>query len=109
MTMDAQRGTGTDDFFNGGWFFSESPYSGAMAGGSYKAAEAPTGFAAARGFVNDCVPFKQSFTLDLEHGDGNNAPDMDYTSVVYWYQANPEAPLKPSSDFDVVRDLYAKR
>lgn len=108
-TMDAHYGTGTDDFFNGGWFFAENPYDGPMAGGGYKSAAAPTGFAAARGFVNDAVPFNQSLTIDLEHGEGNNAPGMDYNSVVYWYQTSPEAPLKPTRDFDLVRELYAKR
>lgn len=105
--MDAQNGTGTDDFFNAGWFFAESPYDGPMAGGGYKSAAAPTGFAAARGFVNDAIPFRQSFTLDLEHGEGNNAPGMEYDCVVYWYQSSPEAPLNATPDFDRVRDLYA--
>lgn len=83
------RGTGTDDFFNAGWYFSENPYSGSLAGGSAKKGGAPTAFAASRVMVNDAVPFENSFRLDFEHGNNNSTSGITYRALWFWYQDTP--------------------
>ncbi len=110
LTIDGEadsafHGTGTDDYFNAGWYFATGPFSSPVSSASHKAATAPTGFAATRSLITDPVPFSSSLTFELEHGDMNNAPGVNYTSVAYWYQAAAEAPLFKNSELKAVKEL----
>lgn len=86
-TVDGQvvlRGTGTEDFFSGGWYFRGNPaHSPCVA----VAAIDPrlVRVRVARFLLVDPLPFRERCELVLEHGGGNDAPGSDYAAVVWWY------------------------
>lgn len=100
------HGTGTDDYFNAGWYFSTGTYSTPTHGTTLKTAEAPTGFSAFRNLVTEPVPFKSSFSFELEHGGRNDQPGMNYSSVAYWYQREREPQVWTIPE---LRDVSLKR
>ncbi|MBI2302444.1 MAG: DUF2961 domain-containing protein, partial [Armatimonadetes bacterium] len=77
------HGTGTEDYFNGGWYFGgpgRQPLWGVTVhddGGSR--------CHAFRLHVTDCVPFQRQASLHIEHGAVNDYPSSDYAGVTYWY------------------------
>jgi hypothetical protein len=88
-------GTGNEDYFNSGFYFSKGPYSAPHWGctvRSYLASRC----AAYRFHIADAIPFKQSIVVDMDHGYANQV-ETDYSSVAYWYQTEPHAefPLLP--------------
>jgi len=78
------NGTGTEDYFNGGWYFG-------------KTGSAPLygcGLLDERGIVHayrlhltDLVPFQHAAKIMMEHGPVNSWPNSDYAGVTYWYAA----------------------
>ncbi len=85
------HGTGTDDYFNAGWYFAEGASSNPTSGVTLKEARKPNGFSAFRSHFTEPVTFSDSFVFNLEHGPNNDRPGVNYTSVSYWYQ-NDKAP-----------------
>lgn len=91
LTVDgAERlfGTGTEDYFDGAWFFRRGPYAEPYAGAPMMPC-AKKLLAAYRWHIADCIPFKSSLKVDLEHGPRNDSPGCRYRSVAYWYAARP--------------------
>ena len=82
------HGTGSEDFFNGGWYAlmdrwdgaTSLPLSGAL---EYSIPLGRTG--AYRFFIGDKIPFEKSFLQTIEHGPEHNAWPSDYSSVSYYY------------------------
>ena len=82
------HGTGSEDFFNGGWYNVigrwmgrvSFPLSGCL---DYKNALSRTG--GYRMLVADAYPFKESVKLTIEHGGVGNRAAGDYASMVYFY------------------------
>ena len=82
------HGTGSEDFFNGGWYAlldcwdapMSLPLSGAL---DYSIPFCRTG--GYRFFINDKVSFEKSFFHSIEHGPEHNEVPSDYTSVSYYY------------------------
>lgn len=93
------RGTGSEDFFNGGWYdvpdrwdkqFS-FPLSGCL---GYAKHLGRTG--AYRLFLGDAYAFRQSLRQTIEHSGEKNNILTDYSSVTYWYAAqHPAQALTP--------------
>lgn len=88
------RGTGSEDFFNGGWYDVPDrwekrlsfPFSGCL---GYFKHLGRTG--AYRFFLGDAYAYHQSLRQTIEHsGEKNNIP-TDYCSVTYFYSAEPPA------------------
>jgi hypothetical protein len=79
------HGTGTEDYFNCGWYYKEGPVSrpfhGLTAMPDYQARTSQY-----RMHVPDCVPFTKSLTVRIEHGEANSTPYTNYAIVAYWYQ-----------------------
>lgn len=106
----AAHGTGSEDFFNGGWYDVPGrwdsrisfPLSGCL---DYKKHLGRTG--AYRLFLTDRYSFRQSARLTIEHGPEGNAIPADYAAVTYLYlQAPPEpSPALPAAGERAVRDL----
>lgn len=91
-------GTGNEDYFNSGFYFSKGPYSAPHWGctvRSYPAARC----AAYRFHVADPIPFQRSIVVDMDHGYANQV-QTDYSSVAYWYQAEPHAAFPPLPPVD---------
>ena len=87
---DTLQGTGTEDYFDGAWFFKNGQYATMFAGAPLLAA-GKSQVAAYRWQIADCVPFRKSLKVTLEHGPQNDKPGQTYRSVGYWYGAKPQA------------------
>lgn len=90
-------GTGTEDYFNSGFYFSKGTFSAPHWGCTvrdYFSARC----AAYRFHINDPIPFQRSLRVEMDHGYTNQV-QTDYASVAYWYQSEPHAafPLMPSA------------
>ena len=103
------HGTGSEDFFNGGWYdipgrwngrFS-LPLSGAL---DYRKPLGRTG--AYRLFLSDAYAFRQSLKLTIEHGGEGNRVPSDYTAVSYFYLENSptDEPRLPDAGGRAVND-----
>jgi hypothetical protein len=86
-------GTGTEDYFCGGWYFSSGPYSAPYAGCVIKD-EANSRISAYRWNIEDAIPFHENIRVTIEHGSGDDTV-ADYSSVAYFYQSGPHKPYPP--------------
>lgn len=84
-------GTGNEDYFNSGFYFSKGPYSAPHWGCTVRS-YATSRCAAYRFHVDDPIPFTESLVFDIDHGYTNQV-QTDYISVAYWYQTEPHAPF----------------
>ena len=96
------HGTGTDDYFNAGWYFAGGTFSAPTHTTTLKLATAPAGFSAFRSHITEPVPFRSSFVFDLEHGPNNDRPGITYSSVAYWYQRESRSEVWPIAELDGV-------
>lgn len=86
------HGTGSEDYFNGGWYALSDrwdqayslPVHGALA---YSIPLARTG--GYRFYISDKVSFKENIQLTIEHGPTGNDIPVDYTSVAFYYCDRP--------------------
>ena len=93
------HGTGSEDFFNGGWYDVPDRWDGPMARAlsgcmDYQKPLARTG--AYRFFIGDAYPYRNSILQTIEHGPAGNAYISDYCSVTYLYSEN-----RPTVDFEI--------
>lgn len=90
----AIHGTGSEDYFNCGWYALKGRLDGPAAHPShgfpiYRSPEEGVWQAAAyRWHVADPVPFAQSIEAGIEHGGDNQFP-ADYRASVFWYSSEP--------------------
>jgi Protein of unknown function (DUF2961) len=96
-TLDGElaiHGTGSEDFFNGGWYdipgrwngrFS-LPLSGAL---DYQKSLGRTG--AYRLMLGDAYAFRKSLKLTIEHGGEGNRVPVDYAATSFFYLQDPPA------------------
>lgn len=84
------HGTGTEDYFCSAWGFPSGEYAGPYHGVSLAGdVEEWSGkWSVYRFHIEDPVHFKKSIRVTIEHGHANNQGN-DYSSVAYWYQAEP--------------------
>jgi hypothetical protein len=87
------EGTGTEDYFNSGWYFNRGEFTAPYHGLILKD-DSLGRIAAYRFHILDAVPFKHSIRALIEHGD-QNVEVADYSSTAYWYQKEPHAPFAP--------------
>jgi hypothetical protein len=85
------QGTGTEDYFNGGWYFQGGAFDAVTHGVVVKDDERGR-IAAHRWHLLDPIGFEDSLRIELEHGHANSEV-ADYATVAYWYQTEPHMPL----------------
>jgi len=86
-------GTGTEDYFNGGFYFSTGTFHAPSFGCTVRSFV--TGRTAAYRFDLEApVTFDRSIRVTLDHGYDNGLA-ADYASVSYWYQEEPHRPFGP--------------
>jgi hypothetical protein len=88
------HGTGTEDYFNTAWCPNQeysAPYHGIIAGGGPNWSDPVTLY---RWHIEDPVVFRERIRVTIEHGHANRRGD-DYSSVAFWYQAEPHADFPP--------------
>jgi len=92
-------GTGTEDFFQGGWYFRGGPFQTPTHGVTVRSFLSGR-VSAYRFFLNDPIYFERSIRILFDHGARNDVR-ADYASVVYWYQREPHSghpPLPPAEE-----------
>ena len=89
------RGTGTEDFFGGGWYFFDHLFSLPLTG--YTAHQTPSSGCPMptcktmyRVMVADAVPFSRSILYEIQNG-ASDGPSATYSSTSYWYQRRTRA------------------
>jgi hypothetical protein len=87
------QGTGTEDYFNAGWYFESGTFDAPFHGLVVKDV-AKGRIAAYRWHLPDPIAFSRSLRVELEHGHANREV-ADYATVAYWYQVDPHDPLPP--------------
>ncbi|HLT62777.1 MAG TPA: DUF2961 domain-containing protein [Microlunatus sp.] len=98
-----QHGTGTEDFYEGGWYFNRGVFSAPLTGN-------PAHELAGGGCRYDCtglyrlllaegIDFGSSVRFGIEHGPGNDA-DAVVGSTTYWY-GGAEQTLRWTDSLDV--------
>ncbi|HMK39916.1 MAG TPA: glycoside hydrolase family 172 protein, partial [Bacteroidota bacterium] len=87
------KGTGTEDYFNSGWYFNRGEFAAPYHGLIIKD-DSLGRIAAYRFHVLDVIPFKKSIRALIEHGD-RNTEIADYSATAYWYQKEPHRPFEP--------------
>ena len=84
------NGTGTEDCFNSGWYFSGGPNALPVNGALVR--DDAGRIDAYRWFLLDAPVFQSSLDAQIEHGGANDAPGVYYSSVAFWYDDGPVAP-----------------
>lgn len=100
------QGTGTEDYFNSGWYFDQGEFAAPWHGLVVKD-EQRARVAAYRWHLPDPVPFHDSVRIELEHGHANSEV-ADYATTAYWYQTEPHDPLPELPPPDTRRVLGRK-
>ncbi|MBI1850234.1 MAG: DUF2961 domain-containing protein [Planctomycetes bacterium] len=89
-------GTGTEDFFNGGWYWDSGPLALPLNGLGVKEEWTTNRTTPYRIQVPDAVPFAKSLVARIEHGSSNQVLDASYSSVAFWY--GPTTPVMKMSN-----------
>lgn len=105
-------GTGTEDFYEGGWYFRYGPFTNPLTGntshesaaGDCPAATDCTG--AYRLLIADAIPFGSSITFGIEHG-GTDDVQASYASTAFWY--GQPAPVTPQTDSLTIGDTASEQ
>ncbi len=87
------RGTGTEDYFNGGFYFAGGPFDAPFAAANYVKGGVdndPGVVSCCRWHVlSDAIDFQQSFALRFQYGNDNPALVVRYATVAYYYLDRP--------------------
>jgi hypothetical protein len=88
-------GTGTEDLYNGGWYFENGPFTLPVHGNPSSTLSPKAAYTCYRFFLSDAIPFTGSIRAGIEHGPWNTF-DVDIESVVMYYKR--AEPLSVLSD-----------
>lgn len=101
------HGTGSEDYYNGGWYALldrwdrgiSMPIHGSL---DYSLPMGRTG--AYRFFLSDKLTFEKEIYHGMEHGEAGNDFPVDYTSVAFYYAAQPlQEKMEPTAE---LREVY---
>jgi hypothetical protein len=99
----ALYGTGTEDFYEGAWYFAYDTFSNPQNGNTgFEVQElgcAHVCDSVYRLLLGDAVPFERSLRFGIEHGMANEWP-ADYGSTAFWY-GRAEPGLETADVLDV--------
>lgn len=82
----ALYGTGTEDFYNGGWYFNRGPFTLPVHGNPAHEPGGRNATGCYRFFLSDPIPFNTSILVGIEAG-GSNDVTPDIQSVAFYYKA----------------------
>lgn len=95
----ALYGTGTEDLYNGGWYFNRGPFTLPVHGNPVHEVVGGDTTVAYRLFLSDPIPFNQSIRVGIEHGAVNDFLN-DIASVAFYY-LRPESTGEQTDELDV--------
>ena len=85
----ASKGTGTEEFFDGGWYFIDGRYDRPFSALIAKTSDDATGLGAVSvlrwNVLANAIPFQDSFRLDFEYGANRPETAISYASVAFYY------------------------
>jgi len=87
--VDGERvfnGTGTEDYFNSGWYFATGHVIAPLHGCVRKT---DNSIVAYRIHINDAVVWQREADLKIEHGGVSDTEGVEYSSIAWWYQTEP--------------------
>ncbi len=90
-TRPSIHGTGTEDYFNGGFYFLDGPVSWPFSGCSVISWNWPLIMSAYRLHITDAVAFDNGVIVDMEHGGVNDA-NGNYWSTAWYYRDDGAGP-----------------
>jgi hypothetical protein len=83
------KGTGTEDVFDGGWYFIDGRYDRPFSALIAKNSDDATGVGAVSmlrwNVLANSIPFQDSFRLDFEFGANRPQTAINYASVAFYY------------------------
>ena len=86
------HGTGSEDYFNGGWYAMMDRWDGKMSLPLHGALDYSLPFCRTGGYrlyLSDKLSFENSFFMSIEHGPAGNKFPVDYTSLALYYSNTP--------------------
>ncbi len=86
------HGTGSEDYFNGGWYALMDRWEGKMSLPTHGALDYSLPFCRTGGyrfFIGDKLSFEESFYHSMEHGPVGNKFPVEYTSLGLYYSDSP--------------------
>ena len=92
------EGTGTEDFYNGGWYFQNGPYTLQMNGNTAHVVNAVDSTAAYRFYLQDAVPFKKHIRMTIQHAATDDVNDNVWTLAYYYQKPTNRAVLTDTLD-----------
>ncbi|MEW5719857.1 MAG: glycoside hydrolase family 172 protein, partial [Chloroflexota bacterium] len=95
----AIHGTGTEDFFNAGWYYRGGPFSLPVHGLAANVHDASFDRTAQyRLFLADAIPFHKHLTVGIEHGQTNDVSEEAWALAYYYHKPTPRAILTDTLD-----------
>lgn len=91
----ALYGTGTEDFYNGGWYFATGPFTLPVHGAPRRVTTSPLADTCYRFLLSDTIPFTTALHVGIEHGPVNDVV-TDIRSVAFYYKTSQ--PLSTLTD-----------
>jgi len=83
------KGTGTEEFFDGGWYFIDGRYDRPFSALIAKTSDDATAIGSVSmlrwNVLANAIPFRDSFRLDFEYGANRPATAVRYASVGFYY------------------------
>jgi len=86
------HGTGTEDYFNSGWYFARTATGLPFHGIFFRREDPVLRLSAARFHLTDRISFARSLLFGLEIPPGERGPGPVYSTVSLWYQEEPHDP-----------------
>jgi hypothetical protein len=80
-------GTGTEDFYNGGYYFERGPYSQPLTGNTaHVLVGSADETAAYRYLLQDAITFRRRLVVSFQHGPYDNTTGTSATTLAYYYR-----------------------
>lgn len=93
------HGTGTEDFYNAGWYFNRGLFTTPTAGYTAFTIEDDVDRTAMyRLFIHDTVPFRKHFRMSIEHGHDNEIAENVWMLAYYYHKPEERAVLTDTLD-----------
>jgi hypothetical protein len=91
------HGTGSEDYFNGGWYAMLDRWDGSMSLPLHGSLDYSLPFCRTAGYrlyMSDKLSYEKSFFMSIEHGPAGNLFPVDYSSLALYYAGTPPAEIK---------------
>jgi len=89
------KGTGGEDYFQGGWYFTDDIFDSLYHGLILKD-QKEIQVSCYRFHLLDKINFSKSIRAEIEHGNRpKNGAKADFCSTAFWYQIEPHKPFEP--------------